>query len=213
MIRRVFAVALAVLCLLVGALAAGQKTGTLKGKIEGEKGKPIAGAQVRVMSSRDRSIKETATDIAGEYSFELEPDDYSVSFDAEGYQGGTMVQMQQVEAGKETRVKTVQLPKASRTSLIRGAVFDAGGLSIAGARVKLVRVATDEEGKERKKVESFSRDYTTNSKGEFAFRLPSKRARYQLTAMHGGYKPETKTVDVNEGEAAPVAFNLEPLKK
>jgi uncharacterized GH25 family protein len=211
--RRVFTSALVVLCLVGAAVAGAQKTGTLKGKIEGEKGKPIAGAQVRVMSSRDRSVKEAATDNAGEYSFELEPDDYSVSFDAEGYQGGTMVQMQQVEAGKETRVKTIKLPKASRTSLIRGAVFDAGGLSIAGARVKLVRVATDEEAKERKKIESFSRDYTTNSKGEFAFRLPSKRARYQLTAMHGGYKSETKTVDVSEGEAAPVAFNLEPLKK
>jgi hypothetical protein len=212
MTGRVFIIALAVLCLLGSALAA-QKTGTLKGKIESEKSKPIAGAQVRVMNSRDRAIKETTTDNAGEYSFELEPDNYTVSFDAEGYQGGTMVQMQQVEPGKETRVKTIQLPKASRTSLIRGAVFDAGGLSIEGARVKLTRVPTPEEEKDRKKVESFSRDYTTNSKGEFAFRLPSKRARYRLTAMHGGYKTETKMVDVNEGEAAPVAFNLEPLKK
>ena len=212
MIRRVFISALAVLSLLAAAFAA-QKTGTLKGKIEGEKGKPIAGAQVRVMSSRDRSVKEVTTDNAGEYSFELEPDDYTVSFDAEGYQGGTMVQMQQVEPGKETRVKTIQLQKASRTSLIRGAVFDSGGLSVAGARVKLVRVPTAEEEKERKKVESLNRDYITNSKGEFAFRLPAKRARYQLTAMHSDYKSETKTVDVEEGEAAPVAFNLEPLKK
>ena len=212
MTRRVFISALAVLCLLAGAFAA-QKTGTLKGKIEGEKGKPIAGAQVRVMSSRDRNIKEATTDNAGEYSFELEPDDYSVSFDAEGYQGGTMVQMQQVEPGKETRVKTIRLQKASRTSLIRGAVFDSGGLSVAGARVKLVRVPTAEEEKERKKIESLNRDYITNSKGEFAFRLPARRARYQLTAMHSDYKSETKTVDVEEGEAAPVAFNLEPLKK
>ena len=88
-----------------------------------------------------------------------------------------------------------------------------GGLSVAGARVKLVRVPTAEEAKERKKIESINRDYITNSKGEFAFRLPAKRARYQLTAMHSDYKSETKTVDVEEGEAAPVAFNLEPLKK
>ena len=212
MARRVFIIALAVLC-LSGSTMAAQKTGTLKGKIETEKGKPIAGAQVRVMNSRDRAIKEATTDNAGEYSFELEPDNYTVSFDAEGYRGGTMVQMQQVEEGKETRVKTIQLPKESRTSLIRGVVFDSGGLSLEGARVKLARVATPEEEKDRKKIESLNRDYTTNSKGEFAFRLPSKRARYQLTAMHAGYKTETKMVDLNEGEAAPVAFNLEPLKK
>ena len=79
--------------------------------------------------------------------------------------------------------------------------------------MKLTRVPTPDEEKDHKKIESFSRNYTTNSKGEFAFRLPSKRARYQLTATHSNYKTETKVVDVNEDEAAPVAFNLEPLKK
>ena len=84
------------------AASASQKTGTLKGKIENEKGKPLAGADVRAMRSRDHSVKETKTDQAGNYSLELQPDDYTVSFDAEGYQGGTLVQMQQVEEGQET---------------------------------------------------------------------------------------------------------------
>src|SRR5712692_1252363 len=112
-------------CSATASLAAAQKTGTLKGKIENDKGKPIAGAEVRAMRSRERSVKETRTDEAGNYSFELEPDDYTVSFDAEGYQGGTLVQMQQVEEGKETAVKTIRLERVShRTSLIRGAVFE-----------------------------------------------------------------------------------------
>jgi hypothetical protein len=34
-----------------------------------------------------------------------------------------------------------------------------------------------------------------------------------LTATLGGYKSETKTVEVNEDEAVPLAFNLEPVKK
>jgi len=202
------------LCLSVASPASAQSTGTLKGKIENEKGKPIAGAEVRALRSRERAVKETKTDEAGNYTFQLEPDDYTVSFDAEGYQGGTLVQMQQVEEGKETTVKTIRLEKVKhRTSLIRGAVFTLGGASLAGASLKLVRVPTSEEGKEHKHVGSLSLSYVTNSHGEFAFRVPVGRARYQVTASLLGYQSATKIVDVNDFESVPLAFSLEPVKK
>jgi hypothetical protein len=201
------------LCLLTTAPASQHKTGTLKGKIENEKGKPIADADVRVMSSRSRAVKEARTDNSGSYSFELEPDDYTVSFDAEGFQGGTLRDMQQVEEGKETKVKTIQLQKARRTSLVRGAVFDSDGRSLAGVRLKLVRIPTPDEAKESKKLQSLSLSYVTNNRGEFAFRLPSARARYQITAALSGYRQATKSVDVSEDESVPLSFSLEPLKK
>ncbi len=208
--KRFVATALVVLCLAPVSFAAQQK-GTMKGKIEDPKGKPIVGAQVRVLRNRDRSSKETTTDQAGIYSFELEPDDYSLSVDAEGFQGGTMVRMQQVEEGKETAVKTIRLDKAkARTSLIRGAVFDSGGRSLPGAKVKLVRVPTTDEEKDHKRVDSLKLDYTANSRGEFAFRVPARRARYRVTASLGGYKPETKVAEVHEDEAVPLAFSLAP---
>lgn len=210
---RVFISALFVFCLVIAGLAVPQATGTLKGKIENEKGKPIAGAEVRATRSRDRSVKETKTDEAGNYSFELQPDDYTVSFDAEGYQGGTLVQMQQVEEGKENTVKTIRLGKAkNRTSLIRGSVFESRGASLAGVHLKLERVATADEEKEHKRWPSISMSYTSNSRGEFAFRVPAARARYKITARLGGYKPETKVVEVSESEAVPLAFSLEPVK-
>ncbi len=202
----------ALLISITASASAWQKTGSLKGKIEDAKGKPLVGAEVRAMGSRDRQVRETRTDAGGNYSFELEADDYSISFDAEGFTGGTLIQMQQVEEGKETIVKTIRLQKAKRTSLLKGAVFDSTGLSLAGARVKLVRIPTDEEQKDKKKIESLSRDYITNSRGEFAFRLPALRARYQVTASLSGYKPETKVVDVGESEAVPLAFSLAPDK-
>jgi hypothetical protein len=210
--KRLLAVTVILLCAWAIGLAS-QKVGTIKGKIENEKGKPVAGAEVRAMSSRTRAVKETTTDQSGSYFFELEPDDYVVSFDAEGFQGGTLRQMQQVEDGKETQIKTIRLPKAKRTSLVRGAVFDSNGLSLGGARVKLTRIPTVDQEKDKKRIDSLTRDYTTNSRGEFAFRLPPMRARYQLTATLAGYKPATKIVDVTEDEAVPVAFSLEPLKK
>ncbi len=76
MMNRVFVSALIVLGSLIAAFAASQGVGTIKGKIETEKGKPIAGAEVRAMRNRDRSVKETKTDEAGNFSFELVPDDY-----------------------------------------------------------------------------------------------------------------------------------------
>jgi hypothetical protein len=201
------------LCLIISASAQGQKTGTLKGKIEDLKGKPIADAEVRVMRTIDRSTAEARTDQSGSYSFELLPGDYTVSFDAEGYRGGTFNTMQQVEEGKETVVKTIRLEKGQRLSRIRGAVFDQNGFSLGGVKLKLVRIPTEEDMKEGRKVKSFSSEYVTNSRGEFAFRVLSERARYRVTAGRSGYKSQTKTVDVTEDESVPLAFSLEPEKK
>jgi hypothetical protein len=192
---------------------AGQKTGTLKGKLEDEKGKPIVGAEVRVMSSRTREVKDTTTDKDGVYSFELDPDSYTVSFDVEGRQGGTLRSMQQVEEGKETKVKTYQLPKVRRTSLLRGSVFNENGFSFPGVQLKLQRIRNEEEAKDNKKIDSIKMSYTSNSRGEFAFRLPPIRARYQVTAIVSGYKPQTKYVDVGADESVPLAFSLEPVKE
>ena len=209
---RVLTSAIVLLCGTLIGIAGQQRAGTLKGKIENEKGKPIPGAEVRAMGTRARTTKETTTDQSGNYSFELEPDEYVVSFDAEGFQGGTLREMHQVEEGKETEIKTIQLQRARKTSLVRSAVFDSRGASLSGVRVKLMRIPSVEQEKEGKRVQSLTREYTTNSRGEFAFRLPSLKARYQLTATLEGYKPEKKVVEVDENEAAPVAFSLEPVK-
>ena len=213
MIRKMLMAAFGLLCSLIIVSAAQEKTGTLKGKLENEKAKPIVGAEVRVMNSRTRTIKETRTDESGAYFFTLEPDHYVLSFDAEGFQGVTLTVMQQVEEGKETHVRTIQLEKAKeRTSLIRGAVFTLEGFSLRGVKVKIRRIPTEEEEREGRKIKSLKMDYVTNSRGEFAFRVPSRRARYELTASRDGFKSDTKTVDVSEDESVPVAFSLEPEK-
>ncbi|MCI0489153.1 MAG: carboxypeptidase-like regulatory domain-containing protein [Blastocatellia bacterium] len=214
MARKVFIIAFIVLWSLAAGAAAQKKTGTLKGKVEDEKGKPVAGAEIRVMNTRTREVKETKTDEAGDYSLELEPDHYVVSFDAEGLQGVTLTSMQQVEEGKETRVRTMELEKAKKpTSLIRGVVFTIEGFSLPGATVKLKRIPTEEEEQAGKKVKSLKIEYKTNRRGEFAFRIPSQQARYELTASRDGFKSQMKRIYVGENESVPVAFSLEPVKK
>lgn len=212
--KNAFISALVILSFATAAVA-GQKAGTLKGKVETEKRKPLADVEVRVIRTIDNATKETKTDQSGNYSFELEPGHYTVYFEVEGYGSGPHREIQQVEEGKETIVETIHLSKSKdrRTSRIRGAVFDENGRSLPGVRLKLVRVATEEELKEGKRAKSFSSDYITNSRGEFAFRVPSERARYLVTASRSGYDAQTKTVEVSEDESVPLAFSLEPAKK
>ncbi|MGH9759984.1 MAG: carboxypeptidase-like regulatory domain-containing protein, partial [Blastocatellia bacterium] len=52
------------------------KPGTLKGKVQNEKGKPLADAEVTITDTRDRSVKTTRTNASGDYSFETQPDEY-----------------------------------------------------------------------------------------------------------------------------------------
>jgi len=202
-----------IVCLAVSIGAGQQKTGILKGKLVTDKGKPIAGATIRCTRNRDHSVKEGKTDANGLYRIELEPDDYSISFEAEGFQGGTLHTMEQVEEGQETEVKLIHLGREHPTSLIRGSVFTPIGQSIAGARVKLVRVRTPEEESAKKKVKADTRDYVTNTRGEFTFRVPSMRARYMVSAKASGFTNDSKIVDVNESEAVAVALTLDQKKK
>ena len=73
MIKRFSNSAFVLIVFIMLATAAPQSSGKLKGRIENEKGKPIAGADVRAMRSRDRSVKETKTDQEGNFSFDLPP--------------------------------------------------------------------------------------------------------------------------------------------
>lgn len=208
--------ACAALIMLLALTAAAQEqtgTGTLKGKLQDEKGKPIANAEVSIECMRDRSVRKANTNDSGEYSFEAPADEYIVSFKADGYEEGTLQAMQQIEEGKVTTVKTIKLPKATHSSLIRGAVFDMHGRAISGVQIKLVRVAATEEEKAGKHFKSLSKSYTSNKQGEFAFRLPSQQARYQITASAPGFRTDMKVVDVNEDESVPVALTLIPVKK
>jgi len=207
------ALVVAFLLALVTLCAAGeQKTGTLKGKIVDEKGKAIAGCTVKLTNTRDRSVKEVETDSSGNFSIELPPDEYLVSFEHEGFQEASLQALQQVEEGKESHVKTITLPKATHSSLVRGSVFNLNGQTLAGVKVTITRIPTDEEEKAGKHVKNHTKDYITNAHGEFAFRLPAEAARYRVTAAARGFKSDAKVVDVNGSEAVPVALTLLPQK-
>ena len=86
--------------------------------------------------------------------------------------------------------------------LIRGTVFNEKALAFPGAQLRIRRAG-------EKKLRW--QDYT-NSRGEFAIRVP-QGARYEMLVRAKGFAEQTKTVDAQSGISdASLVFRLEPTQ-
>ena len=86
--------------------------------------------------------------------------------------------------------------------LIRGTVFNAQALAFPGAQLRIRRAG---EKKFR------WQDYT-NSRGEFAIRVP-QGAQYEMLVRAKGFAEQAKTIDAKSGISdTNVVFRMEPLK-
>src|SRR5262249_23768045 len=150
--------------------------GAIRGKVENEAGKAVNGARV-VAEREGKEAARATTNAKGEFTLaDLEPGEYMLSIDAEGYKSVQLLRKQRVEAGKTTKLSDkITLTTSHSSSLLRGAVFDDRGFSLAGATVDIERV--DTEGKEVKEGK-LRKQYITNEVGEFAFRLPDIGGQY-----------------------------------
>jgi len=84
--------------------------------------------------------------------------------------------------------------------LIRGTVFDEKALSSPGAQLRIRRVG------EKK----FRWDTYTNSRGEFAVRVP-QGADYELVVHVRGFPDQTRTINAkNEDSQENVVFRMQP---
>jgi hypothetical protein len=84
--------------------------------------------------------------------------------------------------------------------LIRGTVFDEKALSSPGAQLRIRRVG------EKK----FRWDSYTNSRGEFAVRVP-QGADYELVVHVRGFPDQTRTINAkNEDSQENVVFRMQP---
>lgn len=193
-----------------GGVVAGdaQERGTIKGKVQTEQGKDFPGVIVKASSQKTRDVSTAATNSGGEYTLQLDPGEYSFSFDASGYQTATLQSTYTAVAGKESHLPTVKMTKELYYSLIKGGVFTNEGLSIAGAKVVIERL--DEDGKPAKKGRE---EKSTNFAGSFAFRLGYAAGRYRITASMKGFKDETKEVAIEQGESHSISFRLQRREK
>ena len=84
--------------------------------------------------------------------------------------------------------------------LVRGTVFDEKALSVHGAQLRIRR-----SGDKRFRWES-----ATNSRGEFAMRVP-QGAEYELVVHVKGYTDQTRPINAKEGADGRFVIRLQPL--
>jgi hypothetical protein len=100
-------------------------------------------------------------------------------------------------------------PKASAPyALIAGTVFRDTGLSLCGAQVSLLPEPGSGQARKPKKI-----SIVTDSRGEFAVRVPVAPMRYVVQVKAAGYQDQEKSVSVSGEERVDVFFRLEPASK
>jgi hypothetical protein len=100
-----------------------------------------------------------------------------------------------------TAEKPPEHPHRQLGFLIRGTIFDARGLSVPGAELRIRRAG------EKK----FHWDTYSNSRGEFAIRVPPG-TRYEVVVQSKAFSDATQTVDAGNGlDEQMLVFHMEPV--
>ena len=84
--------------------------------------------------------------------------------------------------------------------LVRGTVFNEKALSFPDVELRLRK-----EGEKKYKWETY-----TNSRGEFALRVP-QGPNYEILVHVKGFADETKTVEAKGGDEENLVFRMEPV--
>lgn len=95
--------------------------------------------------------------------------------------------------------------QAQAYAIVAGTVFHEPGLALPGAKVVLT-MRGDPKAKKLQEAE-------TNSRGEFAFRVPPAEATYVVKASIKGYLPGEKEAAISGEERVDVNLLLEPQPK
>jgi len=106
--------------------------------------------------------------------------------------------------GAGAKDKKEQAPYA----LVAGTVFQENGMSLPGARIEIVPASELQGARKFKKLEAVS-----DSRGEFAFRVPVEEMTYKLTARAAGYIAQEKTTQAAGEVRVDVFFRLEAASK
>ena len=91
--------------------------------------------------------------------------------------------------------------KQESFSIVAGTVFRPPGFALAGAEVTL----KPEKGSVQKAV--------ANTRGEFAFRVPSKFASYTVKVKATGFEAQEKITEIGIDQRIDLAFELTPARK
>ncbi|HXI23272.1 MAG TPA: carboxypeptidase-like regulatory domain-containing protein [Pyrinomonadaceae bacterium] len=181
------------------SLAQDKSNATIKGKVRVERGSP-AGVAIIVLQG-EREVARTTSDKKGDFVVtRVPPGTYSLKFRKAGLAVGTIDDVS-VKAGQTRTLGDKLYLTIDEGSIvfIRGSVFSDGGRSVAGVKVELARVISDNA---IQKLDS----RVTGETGEFVFRLPPDPAKYRLTLKAGDSEPSSKDVEVETAAVYRVAL-------
>lgn len=201
--KTTFAALSILLLATVGVAAQDKTTGSIKGRVRVETGKPSEVAVI--VRQGEREITQGVTNSKGEFTIDgLQPGVYSVTFRKPGLSVGTVNNVE-VRAGKVRTLgdRLVLTVDEGSIAFLRGSVFDPAGRSVPGARVEIARIESDGG---LKKIA----DRVTTETGQFAFRLPPEKARYKVTAKAGGAQDASQEVTIDDAVVYRIAITLQP---
>ncbi|HEX8736778.1 MAG TPA: carboxypeptidase-like regulatory domain-containing protein [Pyrinomonadaceae bacterium] len=196
---------LALLFFLASAVAFGQSTGGVKGKVRAARGGGIADATVTARQ-KGQDVKTVTTDSKGEFVLDgLESGFYNFVFTKNGYGAGMLYNIE-VKKNKITDLpdRLILTIDQGTQVIVKGSVFNQNGVSLYGVKVEIERIG---EGGAAKKIGS---DYTSRS-GEFTFRFPEGTAKFRVTASAKGVSA-SKEVSVDSAAIYRLAITLDLSK-
>lgn len=204
--KTTFAVLSILLMALASVSAQDKTTGSIRGRVRVETGKPSEVAVI--VRQGEREVTQAMTNSKGEFTIDgLQPGLYSVTFRKPGLSVGT-VNSVEVRAGKVRTLgdRLILTVDEGSIAFLRGSVFDPSGRSVPGARVEVARI---EANGSLKKIA----DRITTETGQFAFRLPPEKARYRVTAKAGGAQDASQEITIDDAVVYRIALTLEPARR
>lgn len=203
--RKITFAAALLLLLSVAGLAQDKTTAVVKGKVRVEQGSP-SGVAV-ILFQGDQEITRAATDKKGEFTIaRVNPGLYTVTFRKPGLAVGSIPNLD-LKAGQKRVLHDLVLGiDDGSIAFLRGSVFTESGRSVAGVRVELFRIVSENSVQ---KMDA----RVTGETGEFVFRLSPETARYRVTVKAEGAEPVSKDVEVDSAAVYRVALTLKPLPK
>jgi hypothetical protein len=113
-----------------------------------------------------------------------------------------------VPGSARKKEKEKEKDKPAPHALIAGTTFRPPGFALPGSRVRIEPRSAESGGVRLKPAES-----VTDSRGEFAVRVPVVPMEWTVHVHADGYHPQARTVSVDGEQRVDLSFVLEPVQR
>lgn len=123
-------------------------------------------------------------------------------------QASPVSQLHQTPENKPQKTPKDKSRDRKAHALIAGTIFRDPGFAFPGVAVLLEPVPGEKTSAKLKKM-----DFVSDSRGEFAFRVPPVPMRYNLTFQANGHTTEKRTVTISGEERQDIYVTLQAVKE